>query len=210
MELKDQDPTRSAGTRIQYGIYPDSSLSNVDEGYVKYELKLQDDLDTVFPEGELYSRMVTELKETGSPRSDFRWYLMIRRAAALDDLFWGVRATLGDLGSSPKAWECNSDIAVPLDEWFTFEIYWKMHATDGRIWAAINGDVITDYEGQTSKNSGVYAWWPMKVYTGSNLDDFDGDTFYQWVDDIVFEDGPPAAMPEEPEGEGVTFECTTY
>ena len=34
---------------------------------------------------------------------------------------------------------------VPVDEWFKFEVFWhRSHLSEGRVWMAVNGQVIVD------------------------------------------------------------------
>ncbi|MDE2389956.1 MAG: hypothetical protein KGN35_12920 [Betaproteobacteria bacterium] len=42
----------------------------------------------------------------------------------------------------------NHAVAVPIDKWFKFEVYWhRSGGTDGRFWAAVDGQVIADHYG---------------------------------------------------------------
>ena len=201
MSLKRQAPRTSTGTRVQYGIYPPASMV---EGYACYWLQLQHNLATeILPQGLRRSRQVMELKETGTPSSDFRWAILIQRDPLREDLYWRTHAQYGDLQSSPDAWVCTSTAApVPVGEWFKFEVYWRSGIADGRVWGAVNGVTFCDHIGRTRADSAIYVWWPMKVYVGSNLDSFGGRPIYQWVDDVEIDEAAPAHLPAAPTGEG--------
>ena len=205
MELRKEDPLDSEGTRNQFGIYPDATLT---QAYLRHRLKVQPDLDVVLPAGEKRSRMVMEWKETGEPRADFRWNINIQRDRNVEGLFWRSHAQFGDLQNSPEVWECISYVPVPVGEWFVFEVFWKLDPTDGRVWAAVNGETIIDYRGRTQKDSELFVWWPFKVYVGGALDLYPNDTFYQWVDDVgIYPEIPSASQPLS---KGDTYSCETF
>ena len=206
MELKKQDPSTKQGTRVQYGIYPGEDLK---QAYVRYWVKLQPDLaSTVLPPGTKKSRQFMEAKETGRPRADFRWEIFIKRDRGIDKLFWATRAQFGDVQKSPVAWECTSNVPVPLGEWFELEVFWKLGVSDGRVWGAANGRVFVDYKGRTQKDSALFVWWPFKLYVGTALEKFEGRALYQWVDDVEFANNPPKPLPDVPRGD--TYSCHGY
>ncbi len=212
-ELVRQDPTPFIeNTRNQYGFYPEPTDK---QAYIRHWIKLQPDLGTVIlPLGETHSRQLMEWKETGPPgaRADFRWNINVRRSKGVDDLYWWTNAQFGDLANSPKAWDCRSTgVPVPVDEWFLFEVFWKLDTTDGRVWAAVNGKTIVDYHGQTQKDSGLFVWWPFKVYTGGQIDtmpDAPGyRSIYQWVDDVEIWSDFPVSATKPHMG---AFSCETF
>jgi hypothetical protein len=203
MQLKKDDPGASESTRNQFGIYPDSSLT---QAYMAYRLKFQPDLDAVLPRGERRSRMVMEWKETGTPRADFRWNIFVQRDPGVERLFWRTQAQFGDLQFSPVAWECISYVPAPVGEWMRFESFWRLDRTNGRVWAAVNGQTIVDYRGVTQNDSELQVWWPFKVYVGGSLRLYPNDTFYQWVDDVEIGQVIPASSQQSLD----TFSCETF
>jgi hypothetical protein len=205
MELKRDDPSTKAATRVQYGIYPPEDLQ---QAYASFRLKLQPDLASgVLRPGTKNARQLMEWKESGKPRADFRMSILVASDRNVNSLFWLTRAQFGDLQISPKAWECTSRVPVPVGEWFLFEVFWKQDRRDGRLWAAANGKTFVDYRGQTQRDSSVYVWWPFKVYGGTNLERFGGRSIFQWVDDVEFASEPPSALPPSRED---SFTCQTY
>ncbi len=110
--------------------------------------------------------------------------------------YWQVLADNNAGGGAPLVnnWVVqNRAVPVPVGEWFKFEIFWhRSNGADGRVWAAVNGNVICD---QSGPNMG--AWnLPINrissptVYTGSRM------PVYQWIDDLEIWDGfPPAGTP---------------
>jgi hypothetical protein len=201
--VKKEDPSTKQGTRVQYGIYPNEDLK---QAYVRYWVKLQPDLaSAVLPPGTKKARQFMEAKETGAPRADFRWEIFIRRDPRIAELFWATRAQFGDLQKSPVAWECTSKVPVPVGEWFMLEVFWKLGVNDGRMWGAANGRVFVDYKGRTQKDSGLFVWWPFKVYVGTGLEKFREQPIYQWIDDVEFARKPPTPLPDVPKGD--TYTC---
>jgi chitodextrinase len=109
--------------------------------------------------------------------------------------YWQVLADNNAGGGAPLVnnWSVqNRDVPVPIGEWFKFEIFWhRSDGADGRVWLAVNGNVICDRSGP---NTG--AWnLPINrismptVYTGSRM------PVYQWIDDLEIWDGFPPVGP---------------
>ena len=93
----------------------------------------------------------------------------------------------GDADPDHPIWEIdNRKIPVPLNEWFLTEYYW--HWSDGAAGRAlwkINGQVVGDHHGPTTRNSKpidfIILW---QIYGDSNPK-------YQWIDDVEIWDGIP-------------------
>jgi hypothetical protein len=186
MEFIKDDPASNDNTRTMYSLFPGP---NDTQGYVRYWLKLQPNLEQIMPPGVSSFRQVMEWKESGPPgkRADYRWNIYLRRSSAKGArIVWMVRSEFGDQNGSPVDWEYKSDAPVPIGEWFLFEVFWKQHETDGRVWAAVNGQTIVDHRGRTKKDSGVGVWWPFKVYVGGDREITKRGTLYQWIDDVEF------------------------
>lgn len=178
MGLKKQDPMSTSGTRVSLGIYPPDSFR---QAYARYSVTLQPNLGTdILPITKNLSRQFTELRETGN---DFRISMLIVREKGKPDLFWRTQGQFGATQHSPMAWTFDSKAPVPLKK-FIFEVFWKLGVTDGRFVAKVDGVPIIEYTGQTMKNTGLYVWWPFKVYTGTNLKDFGEKVIYQNIDDF--------------------------
>lgn len=63
----------------------------------------------------------------------------------------------------------NHEVAVPVDKWFKFEVYWhRSGGMDGRFWAAVDGQVITDHYGPNmgDYNLPVTRIMPNNAYSG--------------------------------------------
>ncbi|PTQ75410.1 hypothetical protein C8R26_1242 [Nitrosomonas oligotropha] len=66
-------------------------------------------------------------------------------------LYWQTKGDNVANGPWPRIdyWTIdNQTVAVPVDKWFKFEVYWhRSNGSDGRFWAAVDGQVIADYHG---------------------------------------------------------------
>lgn len=63
----------------------------------------------------------------------------------------------------------NHTVAIPVDKWSKFEVYWhRSSGSDGRFWAAVNGEVIADYHGSTmgDYNLPITRIFPNNAYSG--------------------------------------------
>jgi len=93
----------------------------------------------------------------------------------------------GDATPEEQIWEIdNKEIPVPQDEWFLTEYYWHWsEGEDGRALWKINGQVVGDHYGPTTRNSQPIDFIMLTQIYG------DANPKYQWVDDIEIWDGIP-------------------
>lgn len=82
---------------------------------------------------------------------DYRLSMGVMKGDA-GNLYWRTHADNQASGPSPKLveyWrEENHTVLVPVDAWYKVEIFWhRSGGSDGRFWAAINGEKIVDYHG---------------------------------------------------------------
>ena len=71
----------------------------------------------------------------------------------------------------------NRKIEVPTGKWFDMEIYWNRSTKDdGRVWWAIDGKTIADYNGPTKIKDPIDA---IMVFTN-----YASKPFHQWIDNI--------------------------
>ncbi|HHI88517.1 MAG TPA: hypothetical protein ENK01_01070 [Hellea balneolensis] len=93
----------------------------------------------------------------------------------------------GDRDSEHPVWEIdNKQIPVPLDEWFLTEFYWHWsEGSDGRALWKVNGEVIGDHRGPTTRNSKPIDFIMLTQIYG------DSNPKKQWIDDIEIWDGLP-------------------
>lgn len=93
----------------------------------------------------------------------------------------------GDTTPTSTVWEIdNKDVPVPMDEWFLTEFYWHWsEGEDGRALWKINGQVIGDHHGPTTRNSKAIDFIMMTQIYG------DSNPKHQWIDDIEIWDSLP-------------------
>src|SRR5882672_4416102 len=110
--------------------------------------------------------------------------------------YWQVLADNNAGGGAPLVnnWVVqNRTVPVPVGEWFKFEIFWhRSNGADGRVWVAVNGNVIADHNGPNmgAWNLPINRISMPTVYTGSRM------PVYQWIDDLEIWAGfPPAGTP---------------
>jgi hypothetical protein len=146
-------------------------------------------------------------------RAFFEWktsgdYRVIAYAASWGDgcggvkpngaLFWQVKGDNYANGGLPyqEFWRVdNCSIAVPVGEWFKFEVFWhRSSGSDGRVWMAVNGNVVADRFGPNIgvNNAPINRIMMPNLYTQHPV------PWYQWVDDVQIWGGFPTAGPGDP------------
>ena len=93
----------------------------------------------------------------------------------------------GDANPQAAIWEIdNFDVPVPIGEWFLTEFYWHWsEGQDGRALWRVNGQVVGDYHGPSTRNSKPIDFILMTQIYGDITPKF------QWIDDIEIWDGLP-------------------
>ncbi len=138
---------------------------------------------------------------------------------------WNIR---GDnvAGNLPREtfWEVFNNATVPIGEWFKFEVFWhrsgNVNDNSGRVWTAVNGQVIADASngvsnigcagavlcdpsppwntsimGRTTNPDGTPNPNPINRIMIPNLYSGSRYPIYQWVDDVQIWNGFPTAAP---------------
>ena len=83
--------------------------------------------------------------------------------------FLVVQRYPGSMGEILYENEHYQDVVVPMGEWFTFEIFFKYHETDGEFYASIKRDgqpkqTIADFKGQTKFGTKLHDQMMFKLY----------------------------------------------
>jgi hypothetical protein len=180
--------------------------------YISYWLKLQPDLDRLMQVGQAgagwHWRALFEWKTSG----DYRVIVFVRRDPYLNDgnPFWVVMGDNEANGGLPYArfWEVtNSSVPVPVGQWFKFELFWhRSSGSDGRVWAAVNGQVICDRFGRNMASSDPadpeYGFpdspRPIDRIFVNNVYGSTAYPMYQWMDDLQIWNGFPATCTDPP------------
>ena len=222
MQNKADDPGHGSTSRNEYSFFMKPVPDNYREGYVKYWMKLQSNL------GELVVKdraspwyMIMEWKEPNSGirksagecrkvrqgaggSNNYRININIRREPNTSKFRWYIT------GEHPQPcrkteWTYLAQTAsVPLGRWFLVEAYMKQHATEGRVYFAVDGQVILDtditkpegFTGRTqhAKNPLPLKFWsPMKNYHSMNWNR--RGSVSQWYDDFELWSGFPPGHP---------------
>ena len=86
----------------------------------------------------------------------------------------------GDRNPEDPVWEIdNREIPVPMNKWFLTEFYWHWsEGKDGRALWKVNGQVVGDHHGPTTRNGMPIDFIILTQIYG------DANPKYQWVDDI--------------------------
>ena len=144
--------------------------------------------------------MVFEWKEGGGSvggAGSFRTVLGVTYrdgSAPVWDITWDNNAN-GGLPLQTFYHVQSKAVAVPIGEWFKLEVFWhRAKDNTGRIWYAVNGQVIDDHRGPTIgvRNDPVGRIFINQVYSGAPY------PIYQWSDDIQIWRGWPSAKRGEP------------
>ena len=93
----------------------------------------------------------------------------------------------GDQNPENPIWEIdNKTVPVPINKWFLTEFYWHWsEGDDGRALWKIDGKVVGDHYGPTTRNSKPIDFIMLTQIYG------DANPKYQWIDDIEIWDGIP-------------------
>ena len=182
------------------------TIGDVKDLYVSYWFKHQADLatqlDSTVSSGNW--RVQFEFKTggatdptTGLPYygGDYRITTFVMKGTD-EQLYW--RAKADNVADGPWArvdyWqEENHAVPVPVDTWFKFEGYWHRSAgSDGRYWAAVNGQVIVDHHGPNmgDYNLPITRIFPVTAYSGGHANDT-GTTIQSHMTGLEIWDGFP-------------------
>jgi hypothetical protein len=241
MQNKMDDPDHGSTSRNEYSFFMKPMPDGYSEGYVKYWMKLQNNLEELVPKGKASPwYMIMEWKEpnSGIRRSagecrkiqqgaggsnNYRININIRREQDAPTFRWHIT------GQHPQPcrkteWVYTApEATVPLGGWFLVEAYMKQHATDGRIYFAVDGRVILDtditrprgFTGRTQHATNplpLKFWSPMKNY--HSMDWNRAGPVSQWYDDFElwsgFPPGHPALRDRDPSEEVVLKEHFDY
>ncbi len=93
----------------------------------------------------------------------------------------------GDKDPEHSIWEIdNRTVPIPINKWFLTEFYWHWsEGNDGRALWKINGQIIGDHYGPTTRNSKPIDFIMLTQIYG------DANPKYQWIDDIEIWSGIP-------------------
>jgi hypothetical protein len=172
------------------------SINDITEGtsdlYIKYWIKISSDwLETIGTRGSWRTFFEWKSKDyrfgTG-----FRLISYIYSDQGSNVPYWHWQ---GDANPGEPVWEIdNKDIPVPIGEWFLTEFYWHWsEGNDGRALWKVNGEVVGDHYGPTTRNSKPIDFIMLTQIYGITDDGDTSISKLQWVDDIEIWDAIPTA-----------------
>jgi hypothetical protein len=182
-------PQRGGATQNAFHVLPGADLPEL---YLSKWLKLQPDLRENLRTGAPW-RVIFEWKEGGRVTRGGAFRAILEVIARGTAPMWQVTWDNDANGGLPRQrfWRAyNTSVPVPVGEWFKLEVFWhRSAASDGRVWFAVNGQVIDDHRGPTIGVRGdpVGRIFVNQVYSGTAY------PIYQWTDDIQICKGFPAA-----------------
>ena len=170
-------------TQDPYSVYTDGQEGG--DLYLRYNLKFPKNLAQVMTANGAEGWLTfCEWKTT----NDYRLAFYVYVDDADSPPYWYVHGdnVVGEYGEYKEFWyEENKEIPVPEDEWFTVEIFWhRSTGADGRVWWAVNGNVIADHYGPNKLVSPINILMLFTAYAGATY-------YHQWVTDIEIWDGFP-------------------
>jgi hypothetical protein len=186
-------PQRGGATQNAFHVLPGADLRDV---YISKWVMLQPDLVDKLHSGDGW-RVVFEFKEGNAHGGAFRASLEIHAYHGAPPS-WHVQWDNDANGGLPRRdfWRSdNATVSVPVGEWFKLEVFWHRASDNtGRVWFAVNGQVIDDHYGPTIgvRDDPVGRIFINQVYSGSTY------PIYQWMDDIQVWKTFPTAQQGDP------------
>jgi len=210
IENRADDPDNSSTSRNEFSLFSKDPPDDYREGRVRYWMLLQDNLDRIIPlDSNAGWYMIMEWKEpnsgvtytdeecaamgcTAAGSNNYRINIGIDKDADSDRLYWVAH------GEAPQPCRCrewtitNDEVAVPLGEWFRVEAYMRKDHVDGRVYFAVNGEVVVDTIVRTEHEDNplpLQFWSIFKLYHGNDWRAL-GPT-NQWYDNLEMLCGEP-------------------
>ena len=183
--LKKDDTDSASMSRNQFNVFPvdDETIGNLKHIYMKYDIKLQENLNNV-----LLQRVLMEWNNT-----DYRWGLYIVKDP-IGTPVWQLQAELLGGDEPVVDWiEVNNNVTVPIGEFFKLEVFWKHSSdVDGRVWVAINGQDVFYHRGRNKIDHKIGVWNPFKMLGSLEL-----GIQEQWITNVEIWDDIPLSETKE-------------
>jgi len=176
-------------TQDPYIIQPSSDVKDM---YISEWVMLQSDLVQKMSAGtwrDLFEWKTSDSTGSSGTGPDFRVELTIATYGGTP--YWFMSGN-GYVPTYTEYWRINNtSVPVPIGKWFKLEVFWhRSSGSDGRVWMAVNGQVIGDHYGSNVGPNGS----PINRIMMTQL--YSGGTFpiSQWLDDVqIWSTFPTAA-----------------
>lgn len=200
---KGDDPEMPSTSRAELSFFGREGEGDFDEGYIRYWTRLQTDLDQVVPDGvepRLYYLMESKDRAPGktgteSGHSGLRINIGISQDVDTRELYWVATGEQVQPVRQIEWQNRNASIDVPLGEWFLVEAYLRRHPSEGRVYFAVNGEVVFDLTVRTQHADAprsLLFWSPFKLYHDESW--WSAGPTEQWYDDLEIWSGLPAGF----------------
>lgn len=156
------DPNFTSLTRNELSLYSKAPPNDYRQAYARYWVKLpaatmgripvaqpspwwnfmewkEGDSGNVSPPGDCEDQGA----EPGGT-NNYRVNININRNAGQSQFYWRILAEQVQPCRVQEWQYLDTAIAVPIDEWFRVEVFFKKHATDGRFYFKVNNTVVLD------------------------------------------------------------------
>jgi hypothetical protein len=195
---------------LMYNLSGDNMFQ---QGYIKYRMRLSEGIGEIENISNTVDwLMLTELWEYDQSRNQHaRWNFHIYKDWGVGEkLYWAILMQEYQPTRRLIWTEENRAVSVPVDEWFTFEMFFKRgDADNGSIWIAITPDGqprqvlfdITNYTQHTTDPQILADWAVFKLYTIQWLVEMmnkKGTPLGIHYDDFEYWDDIPGTLPPRP------------
>jgi hypothetical protein len=179
--------TAGGPTQDTFMIQPPGETSDL---YISYWIKYQSNLVQLMNPPNPNWRVLFEWKTGYGDDGDYRVNIELVTWGLGGPLSWYI---VGDnVASNPQParqifWEkYTTTTAQTLADWMKFEVFWhRSTGPDGRVWMAVNGQVILDRLGPNKISAPINRIMIPNLYSSTAY------PIYQWVDDLEIWDGFP-------------------
>jgi len=190
--------TNPMGSCVDQDAFMLQPVGETSDLYISYWIKYQPDLVQKMNPPSPNWRVLFEWKTgVNGDDGDYRVSAQLVTWGLGGPLSWHMQGdNVASAGSYTQVryWEqYTTTDAQTLADWMKFEVFWhRSSGADGRVWMAVNGQVILDHLGS---NMGVNNA-PINRIFMPNLYGSTAFPIYQWIDDLqIWDSFPPDAAP---------------
>lgn len=189
-EVKEDYPNDNEQSRVEYWMYPKTESNGLfsNQGYARYKMKLDRNLKAIWPSHWIN---IFESKQGVYPNRNYRFYITIDKKKDKKNPKWCF--VRHNTQTDKSVIIDNTEVEVPIDEWFTVAFFWKKHKTEGRLFFEVNGQVVFDFVGEMEHPDhpeNTDFWSPIKNYRSREWHEGAASSKI-WYDDLELWSGFP-------------------